>query len=61
MNAINEAIKNLETTSQVLERAANKPENYNTAFAQYLEIMGWEMHKHANELKQLQYMLGEVA
>lgn len=60
MNAINESIKNLELTSQILERSANKPENYNTDYAQYLEILSWEMHKHANDLKELQYLYGEV-
>lgn len=49
-------INNLEKTSQALEKAANTPENYNTQFAFYLEQMSWEMHKHANELKEINYL-----
>lgn len=55
MNA-NEAIKNLESISSALEKAANKPENYNTEWAYYLEQMSWSMHKHANELRELEYL-----
>lgn len=52
MNA-NEAIKNLETMSAVLEKCANKPENYNTEWAYYLEQMSWSLHKHANDLREI--------
>lgn len=48
---IKEAIKNLELTSCVLEQAANSPQNYNSNFANYLEIMSWELEKYATELK----------
>lgn len=54
MNA-REAISNLEMMSQALEKAANKPENYNTDWAYYLEQMSWQMHKHANDLKEISY------
>lgn len=46
-----EAVKNLEAVSDALEKYANKPENYNTTYAGYLEVMSWEMHRQANELK----------
>jgi hypothetical protein len=59
MNAnMNEAIKNLQVVSEALEKAANKPENYNTDYARYLEIMSWEMHKQSNELKTLNRLYG---
>lgn len=48
-----EAIKNLEIMSLQLSTEANKPKNYNSEFSQYLEIMSFEMHKMANELKQI--------
>ena len=57
MNA-QDAIKNLESISEALEKAANKPENYNTEWSHYLEQMSWQMHKHANELRDLEYLLG---
>lgn len=57
MNTI-EAIKNLELMSCELEKAANKPENYNTEFSYYLEQMSWSLYKHANDLRELQDLLG---
>lgn len=58
MNAITDAITNLEHISKVLENFANKQENYNSCYAQHLEMMSWEMHKHANELKEFNYVYG---
>jgi hypothetical protein len=49
----NEAISNLELVVKALDKAANKPENYNTDWAYYLENMSWSLHKHANELRRL--------
>lgn len=51
-----EAINNLELMSEALERAANKPENYNTDWAYYLEQMSWSLHKHANDLRDIEYI-----
>lgn len=51
-----EAINNLELMSQTLERVANEPKHYNTDWAYYLEQMSWQMHKHANELRDLEYL-----
>lgn len=59
MNAISEAIKNLEVVSKSLESFANKPENYNTQYAGYLEVMSWEMLKKANQLKEMKELYGE--
>ena len=58
MNAINDAIANLEMMSQALEKFANKQENYNNPYSQYLESMSFEMYKHANELKELNFIYG---
>ena len=58
MNAITDAIKNLETMSRALENHANDPENYNSSYSSYLEIMSWEMHKQASDLKEMSYIYG---
>ncbi len=59
MNAITDAIKNLESSSKALESFANKPENYNTDYAGYLELMSWEMLRKANQLKEMNTLYGE--
>ena len=53
-----EAINNLELMSQALERAANKQENYNSDWSYYLEEMSWSLHKHANDLRDIEYIFG---
>jgi hypothetical protein len=58
MNAISDAISNLEKTSKALEKFANQHENYNSPYSQYLENMSLEMYKHASELKKLNYVYG---
>jgi len=50
-----EAIKNLETMSLELGKEANNPKNYNSEFSHYLEVMSFEMHKYANELREMEY------
>lgn len=55
MNA-KEAINNLELISNALEKVANKPENYNTEWAVYLEQMSLSLYKQANELRELEYL-----
>ncbi len=55
MNA-KEAIQNLEMMSNALSKAANKPENYNTDWALYLENMSFEMHKMSNDLHEIEYL-----
>ena len=49
-----QAISNLELTSKALDQAANKPQNYNTEWAYYLEQMSWELHKYAADLRQIE-------
>lgn len=55
---IQDAISNLNKMSEVLDKAASKPENYNTEWAYYLEQMSWSLFKHANELRDLESLLG---
>lgn len=55
-----EAIRNLELVSAALDKVANKPENYNTDWAYYLEQMSWSLHKQANDLRDLEYLLGGI-
>ena len=57
MNA-KQAIENLRMMSTALENAANKPENYNTPYAQHLEDISYEMFKHANQLQEIDYLYG---
>jgi hypothetical protein len=54
---IQDAINNLDKMSSVLEKVANKPENYNTEWAYYLEQMSWSLYKHANELRDLESLI----
>lgn len=53
-----DAISNLERMSEVLDKVANKPENYNTEWAYYLEQMSFSLYKQANELRDLESLLG---
>lgn len=55
---ITEAIANMASTSKALEKFCNDPKNYNSYGAQLLEQMSWELHKQANDLRELQYMYG---
>lgn len=58
MNAISEAIKNLEISTQALDKFVNDPKHYNSVYSSYLETVSWEMHKQARELRELQYRYG---
>ena len=58
MNAISEAIKNLESSSQALEKFVNDPKHYNSEYSRYLEVLSWEMHRHTNELREIEYRYG---
>jgi len=57
-NVIEEAIVNIASTSAALEKYCNDPKNYNSYASQILEKMSWELHKQANELKELKYNYG---
>ena len=58
MCMVTEAIKNLEVMSEALEKHANKQENYNKPYAEYLEHISFEMFKHANELREINFIYG---
>ena len=55
---IDEAIANIASTSQALEKYCNDPKNFNSEGADILEMMSWELHKQSNKLRELQYMYG---
>jgi len=55
---IEEAIANIASTSQALEKYCNDPKNYNSYGAHLIEQMSWELHKQANQLKEFQYQYG---
>lgn len=55
---IDDAIANITSTSAALEKFCNDPKNYNSHGAELLEKMSWELHKQANELRELQYRYG---
>ncbi len=58
VNVIEEAIANMASTSQALEKYCNDPKNYNSYGSQLLEQMSWELHKKSNDLKEFQYHYG---
>lgn len=47
------AVENLRKVSIVLENYANRPENYNSVYSQYLESLSWDMFKHANDIERI--------
>ena len=53
MNAIHEAIDNLEKTRAALEKYSITTENYNLPYMGYLEEISWEMYKMSNDLKKI--------
>ncbi len=53
-----EAINNLEYMSLELSRLANKQENYNSEFSHHLEVISYEMSRHASELKSIKSIWG---
>lgn len=54
-----ETISNLELMSSVLEKEANKPNVYNTDWGYYLEQISWSLYKQANELRDIEHILGQ--
>jgi len=55
---INEAIANIASTSQALEKFCNDPKNYNSFGSDLLEQMSRELKRQAIDLKEIQYMYG---
>ena len=59
-NVIEEAIANIASTSEALEKHCNDPKNrYSSYAANLLEHLSWELHKQANNLKEIQSLYGE--
>jgi len=57
-NIIKEAIANIASTSEALEKYSNDPKNYNAYGAQLIERMSWELYRQALDLKEIQYHYG---
>jgi hypothetical protein len=58
MNPLTETISNMELISIALEKVANKQENYNKPYAEYLEHISYDIRKSANELKEIAFVYG---
>lgn len=54
---IRQTVNNLEKMSHTLSEAANKPENYNTTWAYYLEQISFDLSRQASELSGLMCLL----
>lgn len=55
---IDEAIANIASTSEALDKYCNDPKNYNSYAAQLIEQMSWELHRQASDLREFQYKYG---
>lgn len=58
MNHVDNAIYNLESTRDALLRLSEADKNYNTSWGVTLNLMGWSLHRHAQELKENKYNFG---
>ena len=47
------AVDNLRAVHQVLDKYTNKPENYNSIYASYLQSLSWEMYNSANIIERI--------
>lgn len=52
-NELKLAVENLRKVSTALDQYANKQENYNSPYAQYLECLSWDMFRHANDIERI--------
>lgn len=55
-NIIEQAIANIASTSEALEKYCNDPKHYNSYASELLEKMSWELNKQANELREINYL-----
>jgi len=56
-NTIQVAIANIAATSEAIEKYCNNPERTCSPYAaNLLERMSWELHKQAEELKEIDYL-----
>jgi hypothetical protein len=54
---IQEAIANIASTSQAIEKYCNDPNSTCSPYAaSLLERMSWELHKQAEELEEINYL-----
>lgn len=51
MNAIDEAIKHLETATSIIDEHIRDPKNYNTIYCNDFEIKSWELFQIINDIK----------
>jgi hypothetical protein len=47
------AIDNMRKTCEVLDQYTNRPENYNSVYACYLQSLSWDIFRHANDLERI--------
>jgi len=57
-NPVEKAIANIAATSEALEKYCNDPKNYNSYASHLLESMCWELHKQANDLREINNLYG---
>ena len=55
-NIIEQAIANITSSSEALEKYSNDPKNYNSPVSHLLSIMSLELHKQSNNLKEINYL-----
>lgn len=56
-NVIQEAIANIDSTSKAIEKFCNDPNSRCSPYAaNLLERMSWELHRQADELKEIHYL-----
>lgn len=57
-NVIQEAIANIDSTSDALKKYCDSPENYNTAGFNFLSRIVWELSLQKRDLKDIQEEYG---
>lgn len=55
---IKDAIANIASTSQALDKLCQNPKNYNAYGISLLEQMSWELQKQAVDLEEFSYYYG---
>ncbi len=58
MNAISEAVQNLDAAINILDQHANNPQNYNDLYAIHFEKISWEIYRQMNEIKDISNRYG---
>lgn len=55
MNTLDKTICNLEEARDLLLRISLSNDNFNSPWSCQFEIMGWDLHKKAQDLKEAKY------